>query len=237
MKRNAFLFFGLMILLPSLSSAHNIWLEPSPIKNNQYYLTFINEEAEQSVYDPNNSIEVKAFDLNKKEIPHQNSQIQKLNFYQFIQQPSVILGSLNFGYWSQQTNGKYVNKPKNEVENSPKGVQALKYHKSIITWNKVSTLEYHQPLEIIPLSNKQPKAGQILALKVLYHGKPLAHAGLLYGVSDDKPEYFSNEQGIVKVKVVKNRNLIYLGHRVPILNNDQATEMSLDYTLLFYAAE
>ncbi|MCF9035130.1 DUF4198 domain-containing protein [Acinetobacter nectaris] len=218
------------------SFAHTIFLDDDPIKANDFILRFVNDDGIDVGYKPENITNFQAIDkygnLLKYKEYIKNGYVHYSNFNQNL---AISTIAFNYGYWSEQPDGKYKNLSKTESPNSSKTIFSHKFHKSIIYWNKDVKKPYNQKLEIVPLFATQPRQSDKVKFKVLYDNKPLPYASLNFGGEGNS--YKTNSNGVVTVQVKPNRNIIWVGKRTAISNNINATEESIETTLLFYSKD
>lgn len=227
-----------VLLLSTFSmftQAHNIWLESNPTNANDFYLKFVNDDGIDVPYTLENIKSVQGSNAQGKVVEYQENTANHLIHFNFTQPITLSTVAFDYGIWSEQPDGKYVKRPRFEVEGSPKAVWATKYHKSILRWNNEVIKPQSQALEFIPMTTKQPQQGQSLDIKILSDGKPAANLPVDFG--GEGATYHTNDQGIVTIPVKPNRNIIWVGKRTPIINDHRATESSIESTLIFYAKD
>lgn len=229
------LSFLLLSALSASSQAHNIWFESNPTNANDFYLKFVNDDGVDVPYTAENIKAVQGRNAQGNLVEYKENTTNHLAHFDFKQPIALSTVAFDYGIWSEQPDGKYVKRPRFEVEGSPKAVWATKYHKSILNWNQNVIKPQNQALEFIPLSTKQPKQGQHLQIKILSEGQPAANLPVDFG--GEGATYHTNAQGIVTLPVKPNRNIIWVGKRTPIVNDNRATESSIESTFLFYAKD
>lgn len=93
---------------------------------------------------------------------------------------SVGIVSFDYGIWSNQPDGTWVNLPLNEVPGATIGTHALKYSVNYFAPVKKVQPIPELPLQIVPLTDPSAiKIGDFLTIQVLYKGKPMPHADLI----------------------------------------------------------
>lgn len=139
--------------------------------------------------------------------------------------PALLGATLDNGYFSQRADGKWKNTPKSQTPNVRKSGRYYKHaiHQTRDLEQAIQPLA-GQPLQILPLHPRLPtRKGQILTLRVLFDGKPLAGVKLAPDfVNDpDRQTARSDARGLVRIKVAnQGLNVIYATHEVPATTED-----------------
>jgi hypothetical protein len=138
---------------------------------------------------------------------------------------SVAVVSFDYGLWSNQLDGTWVNAPMNEVMGATIGTHALKY--SVNYFSSVKKIQpiAEIPLQIVPLSDPTSlKAGEMLTVQVLYKGKPMSGADVISDfIQQPAMTVKSDDDG--KVNVAVNSDMNVIGIEIAF-NYKQKTEMA-----------
>lgn len=141
------------------------------------------------------------------------------------QQPAVVAGVLDNGYWSKGPDGKWVGKGKDEVPGAKESGRYYKYavHLRAPLQAPLAALP-GQTLQIVPVTTSLPKyKDQPLKLRVLYQGKPVANAQVLADFVNDpdaKPQR-TGKDGSVTV-TVRNQGLNVITALLDVAPEDAA---------------
>lgn len=149
------------------------------------------------------------------------------------------------GFWVQTADGSYRNSSKLMYPDARKGMWSVKFAKAITgrdaPWSKVLGHE----LELVPLSDPAAAApGQMLRVKVLFRGRPLAGVlvergdGVTAMAENDIPKFRSDATGIVAIPLVKaGPHLLAIDHEVKPARLRQLADSDLyNATLAFPVA-
>jgi nickel transport protein len=173
------------------------------------------------------SVEVKAMESHAVLVP--------------AEEPAAIVLEFDNGFWSEGADGKWVNKPKNEVPGAKSAGRYLKNNLTLLHAHDGLPELPQQSLQIRPVGNPLGlKAGDAFRVKVTFEGEPLAGAtvmldyvnapGLLSGPTDDAGE--------VEVALRNDGlNVLAVDHSVPLAGDPQADEVGYTATLSFVASE
>lgn len=139
--------------------------------------------------------------------------------------PSVVTAILDNGYYTQDSNGKWVAKGKSEVANATKSGRYFKLaiHQITDLEKPLSALPNH-PLQITPIQARLPKQkGDAITLRVLFNGKPIAGIKVSpdFANDPDGPQLKTDRDGLVRLKVPnQGLNVIYAKHEVSAVGED-----------------
>ena len=139
------------------------------------------------------------------------------------------------GYWSRPPGAPAsVNKPRNEVPGAESGAHVLKYGKTVVQWSPAVTRPLGQALEIVPLADLPPVAGDRLAVRVLWQGRPLAGARVLYGGVEARPPVArADDAGRAEVPVSGGSQFLSVSHRATLADDPRADSQSVSANLVF----
>ncbi|MGL4236520.1 DUF4198 domain-containing protein [Tabrizicola sp.] len=151
--------------------------------------------------------------------------------------PSVITVAFDNGFWSKDAAGEWHNMPKDAVAGATEGGQYLKH--AIYLTGPVASVgtPLGQVLEIVPLSDPYAlKAGDELAVQVLFDGAPLAGAEIVadYVNATDAAAAIADAEGKAMV-VIRNQglNVLAVSHAAPHADAAKADETGHTATLSF----
>ena len=213
------------------AQAHNVWLEPDA--KGGYLIQFGGHEGKQESFDPAKLQSVKAYDLRGRAVATQVAQTGSALRVLPAPKAALIAVELDNGYFSGPIQGGMKNVPMDQNPAAERGVHALKFHKTIITWNALTQRDLGQTFEVTPLQGRTPHAGDWLALKVQLHGKPLQGARVSVGEKGEAA--ISDAKGLVKVQVQKGTNHIQAIFRQPIEGDPKTTQRSYEALVSFAA--
>ena len=158
----------------------------------------------------------------------------------------LVAARYDNGYWAKLADGSYRNVSRRLVHDAADAVWSGKFAKALTgaeaPWNTVLGHE----LEIVPLSDpKTLKVGDLLEVRVLFHGKPLAGGevergdGMTSVPDNDIPRFNTGADGVAAIPVVKNGpHLLVIDHRVsPSATPELATADLYNATLWFAIGE
>ncbi len=146
--------------------------------------------------------------------------------------PGAELLALEFdnGFYSKTTQGT-VNKPRNEAPGSISALWAQKGGKYVMQWSAVSQKPVGLKLEIVPLSSAAPKAGDQLAVQVLWDGKPVE--GLKVSKGEHESGVKTDAQGRATYKVEPGRNFVWTERRVKVEGDPRFDSLAFASNLVF----
>lgn len=165
-------------------------------------------------------------------VPADNHAVLKLDG-----EPTLIALEFDNGYWSEGSDGKWVNKPKNEVPGAKQASHSVKYSIALVQAHGDLPAFPAQPLQIVPLDNPVGlKPGEKFRVRVLLDGKPLEgkeitldYAGLSELVSEK-----TDANGEAEV-ILRNAgvNILAVSHAISLEGNEAADKKGLTATLTF----
>lgn len=112
-----------------------------------------------------------------------------------------------------------------------RGIHALKFHKTIIAWNALTSRAIGQGFELIPQSHSAPHQGEPLKILVHLHGKPFEGARVSLG--EHGTPSISNAKGMATIQTGAGLNHVQAIHRQPIQGDPKITERSYEALLSF----
>lgn len=153
--------------------------------------------------------------------------------------PAALALTFDNGFWAQDSDGKWVNKPKNEVPGATSGSHTIKYNLTLNHIDGDIPALPEQKLQIVPLQNPQGlKAGDTYRVRVLFEGKPLEGAELQldYVNLDSLKSGPADANGEIEIELRnEGLNVIAVDHDVKLEGDPQADEIGYTATLSFVA--
>jgi nickel transport protein len=194
-------FFFLFLFLTSTIHAENAWIEPQ----NQGFSVLYGQKTSKP-YPVEKVKEIKAL-ITKGLLPvHLKPQDKQMDF-NVEGKPVLITLYFDDGFWSKTTDDKWLNLPKNVVENAQKTTHAHKFAKTILQWQEIVFYPVGQLLEIVP---RKREDGELI-FQVLFEGNPLANATIFHNLIEQPLK--TNEQGLAKIMLTpKEKHLISVEH-------------------------
>ncbi|HEY0956430.1 MAG TPA: DUF4198 domain-containing protein [Roseateles sp.] len=151
-----------------------------------------------------------AYDEDGQEVPSRLVTNGPLVTVDIDSQPAFVAAVMDYGVWSKTADGKWHNKGKDEVSGTIISEKNYKYgvHLRRELSGPVPLLP-GQTLQIVPVKTPLPaKAGQPLALRVLYNGKPAPGARVWTDFVNDPDDkgVKTGKDGTVTIKL-RNQGL------------------------------
>lgn len=226
MKKPIFLM-GALMLACAQASAHDAWIEPA---GDGYAVRYGHEKAE--AYDPAKVKMLAAHAADGASLPlERRTESDGLRFT-VRGKPALLALHFDNGFWSKTAEGS-KNVPKTEAPGATHSVHSLKYGKFMLDWSPFTAKPLGQRLEIVPLAEAVPRPGTVLAVRVLWEGRPLA------GVKIGKGEYALNAvtdaEGKAMLPVGSGLQTVWVGRRAPLDNDPRADTLSVSALLRFEA--
>lgn len=225
---------ALALLTGRTAIAHTAWLEADP-QGSGYIVRFGGHAGVLENYPAEKLREVTALDSRGQ--PLAITRDDRDSGVRLAPQGEPALMTLFFdnGYWSRLPNGRSENLPMDQLPGAVSAVRAVKYHKYIAHWDELASQAQGQPFELVPVSGGAPAAGETLTLQVLIDGQPAAGIALAFdGAGEDA---VSDARGYATLTARPGVNRIWAGQRLPVADNPQFTELSIEYSLVFHALD
>lgn len=149
---------------------------------------------------------------------------------------SVVTIDFDYGYWTQNADGKYVNLPMNQVQGANVGIHAIKYSVNYLSSVTNPKIIKDIPLQIVPkIDPTKLNRGDTLPITVYKDGQPLANVPVIIDVVNNLDQTIkTNNNGEVDI-IVPNQGLNVIGVEIgfPIKNKKLATQDKFFTTLVF----
>lgn len=216
-------------LLAHTAQAHNVWLEPDA--QGGYLIQFGGHAGQLEAFDPAKLQRVRAFDRRGRALPAAVEQAPAGLRVLPPADAAMIAVELDNGYFSGVAGGAMRNIPMDHHPGATRGVHALKFHKTIITWNALTQRALGQQFELVLHQGQAPHAGDWLDIEVRLNGQPLPGARVSLGESG--PAALSDAKGRVKMQTVQGVNHIQAIYRQPVQGDPRLTERSYEALLSF----
>lgn len=222
------LLAAFFIFLPSLTRAHDFWIEK---KGDELLLVF-GHGTKREEFDLSKVKNIKAFDLNGKAVEVHKEKRPSGLLLRTEGPSSLLFAEIDNGYWSKTIYG-WKNLPKRKANRVVESNRSIFYSKALLSWSEAASRPLMDSgLDIIPLDNpSELKTGASFLVKVLYQGKPLSGADVEGG--DHQKLSTTDKEGTTKIPVKKGPQLISVSIREPVKNDPDADYLSITSTLTF----
>lgn len=228
-KKSVFLLLtAFLLFLPSWGYAHDFWIEK---KGNELLLVF-GHGTKREEFDLSKVKNIKAFDVNGKEMDVNREKKGSGLLLRTDQPPSLLFAEIDNGYWSKTIYG-WKNLPKRKASRVVEANRSIFYSKALLSWGEAASKPLTESgLDIIPLENPfELKTGASLLIKVLYQGKPFSGADVEGG--DHQKLSSTDKEGITKIPIKKGHQLISVSVKEPLKNDPDADHLIITSTLTF----
>ena len=232
---------ALLVIVLSLASghafAHGVWVS----KRCDKYCVGYGEGSSDNAYPPAKVEKVAGYDAK-----HQAAEVKVLPLEDHVRlEPagnvSVISVFFNNGYWSRNAEGKWGNKPMNEVPGAESGNLTLKNNVAYLDAEAAPLVVEDFALQIVPSINPAGlRMGDSLEVTVLRDGKPLAGAPVIVDIVNDLENTVETDADGKAVVTVRNGALNIIGVEMdfPAAGDDgKATHEAYFTTISFVAAK
>lgn len=227
MKTNAYLFtlfslLGALVFSPS-ASAHGIWFAQRAGELAMIYGDGGKDDPIVAKFDRIRPLT--GYDAAGQPVPSQLIKTDHLLLVDRTANPAVVAGVLDNGYYTQDSDGKWLAKSRSEVANARKSGRYIKLaiHQTRDLSAPLNVLPDH-PLQILPVRPTLPQQkGDAITLRVLFNGKPLAGAKVTPDFANDPDglTVSTDRHGKVRLKVANHGlNVIYVKHETPAVGED-----------------
>ncbi|APG83790.1 DUF4198 domain-containing protein [Sinorhizobium americanum] len=190
-------------------------------------------------YDPVKVTKATAIDKDGSEIAVKKEPAANHVLLKPENEPALIALEFDNGYWSEDADGKWLNKPKSEVPGARRATRTIKNSIAVIHAHDRLPAFPSQPLQILPLDNPIGlEPGEKYRIRVLFEGKPLAGKEVMLDYVG-LPELVSaktDAKGETEV-TLRNAglNVLAVSHDVPLEDSRAADETGYTATLTFVA--
>ncbi|MBF0345100.1 MAG: DUF4198 domain-containing protein [Nitrospirae bacterium] len=235
MKKSALKFELLAVFVLSYATvlyAHDFWIEGGGF---DFSLVFGHGDSRME-FDPTKVKTLKAFGIAGVELAVIKEIKENALTIKTKERPSVLFVEVDNGYWSKTIYG-WRNQPKRKASRVVESNRSLFYTKSILVWSDLAQRPLTESrLDIILLDDPfKMKPGDILPLKVVYDGKPVA-ATTLEGKSHEKLAE-TDGNGFASIKLTKELMMISVSYKEKLNNDPDADYLNLTSTLTFKFAK
>ncbi|MBK8162838.1 MAG: DUF4198 domain-containing protein [Gammaproteobacteria bacterium] len=219
-----------LTLSSAAAFAHDAWIVASG--SDDYHLVY-GHPGELESYDPAKVEGLSAYDKNGN--ARDVSSSVRDGKVEISTGPDIALIAVEFdnGFWTENMDKKYANKPKWEIGDSRSSSHSKKFNKNLLAWSSAFSKPLGTELEIVPLANPlQLKPGDKLPVQVLYRSQPLADADI--EIMGNKEVYPTDAKGRASVPIQQtDYQYIAVSHKVDTKSNPNADQMSLSANLVF----
>jgi uncharacterized GH25 family protein len=233
----AFVATVALLVAAQAAHAHGIWLAERWGKIGLVY----GHGAGDDPYDPAKISAIQALDEDGKPVEMQANAFEDHALLSSEDEPAIILVDFDNGFYTKGRDGKWVNRPKSEVEGAQKAGRYFKHTLTIRHLHGELPSVPQQALQILPLVNPaELTAGKTLRVRVLFDGKPLAGVSLIPDYVNMSEERIreTDAAGEVDVTVRNNGlNVVAVSHGVPLENDPDADAVQHFATLAFEAGD
>lgn len=229
LKKLSFLLLAAFLLIfPSSAHAHDFWIEK---KGNELLLVF-GHGVKREEFDPSKLKNIKAFDLNGKEIEVNREKRAPVLLLRTDQPLFLLFAEIDNGYWSKTIYG-WKNLPKRKASRVVEANRSIFYSKALLLWGEAASKPLSDSrLDLIPLSNPfELKTGSLLPIKVFYQGKPIT--GVEVEGGDHQKLSTTDKNGIAKIPIKKGHYLLSVTIKEPLKNDPDADYLNITSTLTF----
>ncbi|MDR1612318.1 MAG: DUF4198 domain-containing protein [Planctomycetota bacterium] len=226
----------LALALSGIGHAHGIWVA----KRFDVLTVVLGEGRDDQAYD---TAKVKKVTGYSSEYAPVQVGIEARQGYVVVnpsKEAALLVVEFDHGYWSKGADGKYVNKPMPEVPGAKTANKTLKYNVVYLDPAVQPKVMAELPLQIVPAVNPAGlKQGDLLEVRVLYQGKPLADAEVIVDVAGDLGNTIKTDANGKAAVPVRNMSLNVIGveQAFPLEGSDLATATGYFTSVSFVAAK
>lgn len=225
--------FAAALLTSGAANAHTVWLEAARDNPRQYQVLFNGHGGKVEPADPKKLRTLEARDAHGKTLVVKRSD-EADGIKLLVEGDAVVIAvHLDNGIHSRKAEGPSIEAPLNEVPGAIKATRALKYHKTIVSWQPFVTRAIGQPFEVVPVEYAQPRAGKPFRVRVLIDGEPAAGVKLGAGEDGGETASITDANGVAAFVPVAGFNKLWAGKREAVTGNPAYTELSTEYLLGF----
>lgn len=196
------------------ATAHDAILEPAaPAAPGQYVVRYTDHNGKHLEYPASKVSKVWALDAAGKLLEVKTTAGADAVRAAAPAEATLLALEYDNGFFSKTTSGT-VNQPMNEVKGAVSGLWAKKTAKYVVQWNAQVNKPLGMQFEIVPLATGTPKAGDTIAVQVLFEGKPVE--GIKVAKGEEASGERTDAQGRANYKVEAGRNFIWAERRVKV---------------------
>ncbi|MCJ8053251.1 DUF4198 domain-containing protein [Shinella curvata] len=226
---------ALVLSLPLTAGAHGAWVAERWGNLGVVY----GHGAGDDPYDPARITQALAISEEGAATPVEIDKREKHAILKPEGEPAAILLTFDNGYWTEKTDGKWVNEAKDKVADAKAAGHYIKNSLSLLHAHGALPAFPKQDLQIVPLDNPiGRKAGDPIRLRVLHDGKPLAGAVVTLDYVNQaslKSEPTDADGEVVVAIRNDGLNVLAVDHSVPLENDQKADQIGYTATLSFVA--
>lgn len=234
-KHSKILVASAVILWSSSAFSHTAWLVPVNCGQavcNQYQVVFGGHDGELN-YPPEKVKTISAIGPDATPLTVWRTIKDGAMLIRVAGSPAMLLMHFDNGIYTRTADGRLINKPMSQVEESVSAVNALKYHKNVETWTDVVAKAQGQLFEVVPVSAAPPRAGVPMKVKVLIDRDPAE--GIRVGTDELTIHSHTGPDGVATFTPVSGANRLWAGQRTEISDNPDFTQLSIEYLMTFEA--
>lgn len=207
------LFLALIMGAMPAAYAHGVWLSVRCDKT----CIVLGDGPKDNAYDPAMVTQVKGYDVDHKEVA---VVVEPKDGHAQLSLPenvAIVAVNFDYGYWSKGPDGKYVNKPMDEVPGSSIGTHAVKFNTSYLDPEAEPKMIEGLDMQFVPSVNPASlNMGDTFEVQLLHKGKPMADTEVIFDVVNDlNGTALTDADGKVQV-TVRNNALNVVGVEVAV---------------------
>ena len=196
---------AVLLLSTSIAGAHGIWIAE---RHGDLAVVYGHGSSDEG-YDPAKLTSLRLLDETGAELPVQRMDGDDHVTFAKAEGAAVAVSTLDNGFWSKGADGKWVNKPKDEVEGATEGGHYLKYSVTILGHLEGAPKPQELDFQIVPLADPSGmKAGDTLEVLVLLKGEPVADIVVIgeYTTDSDNRSIKTDADGKASI-TIRNQGL------------------------------
>lgn len=213
-------------------SAHGIWIA-NRVDQKQIVL---GEGPLDNGYQTEYVKKIHAYNGNWTSLPINQKKHQNYVTIEPTENTAVVTVSFDYGYWTKNAQGKYVNLPMNKVEGASKGTHAIKYSVNYLSSVNAPKRVEDIPLQIVPaVDPTQLKRGDNLLVTVYKDNQPLTNTAVIIDVVNNLDKtVITDDKGQATI-TIPNQGLNVVGVEIgfPLKDSQLATQEKFFTTLVF----
>lgn len=226
-----------MAIMPVTAFAHGAWFA----KRSDRTQLVVGEGWKDNSYNPKGLLKMIAYNSSYMQTDIKSLKGKDYIYIEPKSDVSVVYVELDYGYWSNTPEGKWVPYPMDKVKGSTVGTHAIKYSVNYLgNVDKVKPLD-NMLYQLVPsVDPTKLKVGEKFTVQLLHNGKPMANVKIIPDVINHHTEAIKTDKnGIATVEASNGGvNVIGCEMEVPYENegiDNKATRskvfVSLSFTL------